>query len=282
MLGNLIAAGSSLLGGLLGKSSADSARASTEALARENIAQQREFAQHGLTWKIDDAFRNASRVHPIYSLGSAGASFSPVSAAFPADTSMPNALASAGQDIGRAVNATSTSTQRGDAFSKVAQTLQLEKMGLENEVLRTEIASKTGRLRQVAMPPFPSPADNWMIPGQAESSLTKSKPLDVTPGVRSQPNLEGGAITDTGMARTNDGWAPVPSKDVKERIEDNMPQEWMHFFRNNILPSLGKNMSPPPFAAPAGKDWWFNTFRQEYQLLPHGQRPLAGHRYKGK
>lgn len=38
MIGNLIAAGTSLLGGLLGKKSADKARESTEAMAAQNAA----------------------------------------------------------------------------------------------------------------------------------------------------------------------------------------------------------------------------------------------------
>lgn len=264
MLGSLIAAGASLAGGLLGKSSADAARESQENMAAQNIALQREFAQNGIQWKVEDAKK--AGIHPIYALGGSTSSFSPVSSSFTADTSMPNALAAAGQDIGRAVNATRTQSDRVDAFTKATQTLGLERAQLENEILRTDLASKTGRLRQAATPPFPAAAQPYLIPGQTESGLTKSKPLEVTPGASQQPQSEGGAITDVGYARTKTGWAPVPSKDVKERIEDAFIPETLWSIRNNILPSVGANMSPPPFKAPPGKAWYYDVPRQEYQL----------------
>lgn len=269
MLGPLISAGANIIGGLFNSASADKARDQAERHAQQQAANQREFAQQGLTWKIDDAIRNAEKVHPIYSLGSAGASYSPVSASFTADNSMGNAVASAGQDIGRAVSATATKDQRADAFTKASQALALEKGGLENELLRAELASKNGRLRATPNPPFPAPgANHFNIPGQVQSGdpYVKSKPLEVAPGAPGQPQSEGGAVTDVGYARTATGWAPVPSKDVKERMEDNIFQEANHFMRNNIFPTLGINLAPPPFAAPPGQAWVFNPLKQEYQL----------------
>lgn len=268
MLGNIISAGASLIGGLLGKSSADDARRSQEALAAQNMAMQREFAQSGIQWRVEDAKK--AGIHPIYALGSGGASFSPVSANFAADTSLPNAMAAAGQDIGRAINSTRTADQRVDAFTKTAQALQLEKAGLENDLLRTEIASKTGRLRSPASPPFPAPGANYLIPGQSGSYIEPT-PLKVTPGAAQQPQSEGGAITDVGYARTSTGWAPIPSNDVKQRIEDNLPQELLHFMRNNLMPSVGYNFNPPPFKAPEGQEWHFHVPSQEYRLQPKGQ-----------
>ena len=270
MLGSLISAGANLLGGLLGKSSADSAREAQMQMNAQNIALQKEFAQHGIRWKVEDA--KAAGIHPIYAIGGSGASFTPVSSNFAADTSLPNALAAAGQDIGRAVNATRTAGERADAFTQTMQRLQLEKAGLENDVLRTQIASATGRLRPNSPgnpPAMPSPGTNYELPGSGETALIEPKKLEVAPAHPAQPQSEGGAITDVGYARTSTGWAPVPSKDVKERIEDSLPQELMHFWRNNILPSVGYNFAPPPFKAPAGKEWHFHIPSQEYRLMPH-------------
>lgn len=277
MLGPLLSAGTTILGGLLGKKSADDAREASLQLAARNEALQREFAQNGIQWRVEDAKK--AGIHPIYALGGAGASFSPVSANFTADTSLPNALASAGQDIGRAIHATRTQKDRVGAISTTAAKLQLEGLNLDNDLKRVEIASKTGRLRQGQVGPPNPVGNNYLIPGQTESGEVKPKPLEVAPGAKHAPHMEGGAITDVGQSRTNDGWAPVPSKDVKERIEDNIFQEALHFYRNNVLPSLGQNLSPP-FEAPKGKQWWYNTLRQEYQLLDNGQRPFMGHQYK--
>lgn len=150
MLGNLIGAGASLLGGLFGKNSADDARAAQERIAAQNIALQREFAQNGIRWKVDDA--RAAGIHPLYALGAQGASFSPVSVAGISDNSMGAGLAAAGQDISRAINTTRTGPERDQAFSKTVNDLTLTKMGLENELLASQVA----KLRQTMNPPAPS------------------------------------------------------------------------------------------------------------------------------
>lgn len=254
MLGPLISAGASLLGGLLGKSSADDAREAQVAMNERNIALQKEFAQHGIRWKVEDA--RAAGIHPIYALGGSTSSFTPVSANFAADTSLPNALAAAGQDIGRAVNATRTEGERASAFTKTAQALSLEKASLENELLRTEIASATGRLRQAATPPFPG--SNFLVPGQTQSGVVKDEPLRRVNADRSRPHQEPGAITDTGHARTTGGLFPVPSKDAKEAMEDNFYQQTMHFIRNNLLPMISPKFNEPPHAADKGKVWVYD------------------------
>lgn len=276
MLDALISAGAKLLGGFMGSNATKDANAQSLAFAREQMAAQKEFAQHGLTWKIDDAFRpeNLERVHPIYSMGSSGSSYTPVSAAFSPDTAMANAVAGAGQDIGRAVHATSSSSQRKDAFTDAVQKLTVEKGTLENDLLKMELASKVGRLRQNATPPFPVVGDNYSIPGQAQSgdNYIKPKPLEVAPADPRLPSAEGGAISDTGYARTTTGWAPVPSKDVKERIEDNIPAELMHFFRNNILPTFGYNRAPPPgIKLKDDERWIFHFPTQEYRVVKKGE-----------
>lgn len=88
--GSLISSGSSLLGGLLGRSSARSQNRANEAL-------QREFAQHGIRWKVEDA--KAAGLHPLAAIGAQGASYSPATVVDP----MGDALAQAGQSIGSGV-----------------------------------------------------------------------------------------------------------------------------------------------------------------------------------
>lgn len=126
-----------------------------EKWARKNIQLQKEFAKHGLRWKVRDAKR--AGIHPVYALGGTGSTYSPVSVAggggssysegVPslvgpsggvADASMNNALAAAGQDIGRAISAMQTPQER------LADALKVENMGLQNELLKTQIASHVG------------------------------------------------------------------------------------------------------------------------------------------
>lgn len=155
MIGEIIGAGASILGGLLNKSSADKAREQQAQLAAQNIAAQREFAQNGVRWKADDA--RAAGIHPLFALGASTHSFSPVSVGSSADSSMGDAVASAGQNIGRAVQAGMTQEERSK--SNVADALTLEKAGLENELLRTQIGALKQRQLGPAMPSLgPTPA----------------------------------------------------------------------------------------------------------------------------
>lgn len=230
---------------------------------------QKEFAKEGIRWRVADA--KAAGIHPIYALGASGATYTPSSAAFAADTSIPNAFAAAGQDIGRAVNSTRTQTERVTAFTQAAQGLALEKGKLENEVLKLEIASKAGRLRQEAAPPFPG--NNYLMPGQAQSGAVapKDEPLERVHSAPGAPHQEHAAIPDVGYARTRTGLAPVPSQNVKERIEDNMVQEMLWAWRNNVLPTAGW-WDNPAIKPRDGHMWVYNPLAQEYQEFKRPQK----------
>lgn len=61
-----------------------------------------------------------------------------------------------------------------------------------------------------------------------------------------------GAISDIGWSKTATGWVPVPSGDVKERIEDNLFMEASWFLRNYLTPMfVGGYEVPPDFLDPA-------------------------------
>lgn len=124
MLGSIIGAVGSLIGGQSAKK---------EARRQERV--QREFAQHGIRWKVDDA--RAAGLHPLAALGASTSSYQPVAVG-------DSGYASAGQDLGRAIDSTRTAPERDAAYTQALQRLQLERGGLENELLRSQIA----RLRQ--------------------------------------------------------------------------------------------------------------------------------------
>lgn len=234
--------------------------------AERNIELQREFAQHGIRWKVADA--QAAGIHPLYALGASTSSFSPVSVgATNAMSPLAEMSSKMGQDLSRAVDSKRTGEERVAARLQTAGAgLELENMKLRNDLLRAQIA----KINQAGQPPaMPDSPDNYLIPGQGDSRLVKPKALEVAPGHPGQPSVEGGAIADAGYARTPTGWAPVPSKDVKERIEDNWYPEFMWSMRNMIIPStqfFGQN--PPPFKPRAGHVWRFNPVAGEYQEVP--------------
>lgn len=278
MLEALLSAGLKLAGGLMSQNQAKDAAAQQAAQAAQNRTDQYEFAQNAISWKAADAAR--AGIHPVYALGGSTTSFSPVAVGSMSSSPLGEALGSMGQDVTRAAAANRSVTDRVNAVGKVQTAqqlasgeLHLENMKLQNELLKTRVANMRGA--QIG-PGGPEEEGNLLIPGQGNTAGINPEPMKVAPA-GSAPSGEAGAITDIGWARTSTGWAPVPSKDVKERIEDNIIQEGLHAFRNNLLPSLGKNMVNPPFHAPDGQEWWFNTAKQEYQLWKHGSRPPMGH-----
>lgn len=275
MLEQLLSAGLKLVGGFMGKEAQDDANTAAANQARANYEHQKEFAQNSISWKAADAAR--SGIHPLYALGASTTSFSPVSVGHVGGSPIGEALSSIGQDVTRSAAANRSVTDRVSAVTTAQQVasgnLTLENMKLQNELLKQRVATMQGA--QIG-PGGPEEAANLMIPGQGQTAGINPEPMKIAPA-GSAPSGEAGSITDIGWARTSTGWAPVPSKDVKERIEDNIIQEGLHAYRNNLLPSLGKNMVPPPFPAPDGQDWWFNSAKQEYQLWSSGSRPPMGH-----
>lgn len=264
-----------MLGGFLNRNAQADANAANAAAADRNIQLQKEFAQSGIQWKVADAEK--AGVHPLYALGAPTSSFSPVSIGAQPESGVATGLAQAGQDVSRAIHSTRSATQRTDAVTQTANALTLKNMELRNQLLSVQIA-KLGA-DQVG-PPMPTTGDNnYAIPGQTSTYGIKPKPLETAPGDISTPSQEAGSVTDRGHSQTGTGYAPYPSKDLKERIEDVLPYELEHFYRNRILPSLGQRLQAP-FPAPPGKDWWWNTAFQEYQLYPHGERPRMGHKVK--
>lgn len=101
-------------------------------IARENIAAQREFAQQGVRWKVSDAM--AAGIHPLAALGASTIGFSPVSVG-----DVGGGLAAAGQDIGRAVRAMQSLGEKEKDDVESLKKLALDKAGLENDLLRTQI-----------------------------------------------------------------------------------------------------------------------------------------------
>lgn len=121
----------------------------------KNIQYQKEFAQQGLRWRVDDA--RAAGINPLAALGFSGPSFQanvmPVSSG-DSYRAIGSGLANMGQNIARAAQATITSQERKQIDLENAY--RLEKMGLENELLRhqiTKIDEPTNPAYPAAMAP---------------------------------------------------------------------------------------------------------------------------------
>lgn len=278
--GSVISAAASLAGGLMNRSASNDANDANREIASadrdfqmhkldRDEALQKQFAQEGIRWRVADA--KAAGLHPLFAISGQMPSYSP-STFIPSqpsiqpDFSMGKAISDAGQDIGRAVTATMSDTERQQ--TRVNQ-LSIERGELENELLRSQIAREKAQMG----PPMPSPNAYLMsgppeAPGNAHPGLKfgiSEKPMERTV-TGEKPWQEPGSVSDTGYVRTPTGLSPVPSKDAKERIEDMLVPELMWSWRNNVLPSLGRG-SPPPTSAlpPEATHWEWDIFRQEWQ-----------------
>lgn len=263
MLDTLIGGGIKLLGGLFGQSS-------QEKQAKQNIELQREFAQNGIQWKAEDA-RKAG-IHPLYAMGAQTTSFSPVSVGTP----LADAMSSFGQDVSRSIDVTRSASQKNDAVARSIQQLQLQNMGLQNELLSTQIAKTRQAL--ASPPPMPTSGDPYLIAGQGQtaglSPSVQDQPLKRVAPNPATPNAEPGAVAETGYLRTPTGLAPVYSNDAKERLEDDVIGSLIWNVRNRIMPSLGYGLRPPPVPLPPDTDWRYDNLRHEY-------RPWRTSKHKG-
>lgn len=211
--GALISGGLSIAGGLLGQ---DSQRD----MARMNIKAQREFAQHGVRWRVEDA--KAAGLHPLYALGAQTPSFSPVHIQ---DTMGP-ALAEAGQAIGRGI-----SSQETSAEAQMRRLTMLEVLSRINEndaradLIREELLDLQRRRPQfpVVNAPessvIPDVVDQTEVGTHPLQGKVRVKPAEVTAG-SGVPGIVAGVPEGFQEIRMPGGWHMLlPSADLSEPLE---------------------------------------------------------------
>nr|QJB19996.1 MAG: DNA pilot protein [Microvirus sp.] len=245
---------------------ANAANRTQAEIAERNIALQREFAQNGLRWRIEDA--QAAGIHPLAALGAPGASFSPVTVG----TTVPNyqspmsgtgaALRDMGQNISRAVQSTMTPQEK--IYSETTNALKLENMQLQNDLLRGQVS----HINKQNQPATPSVAPRVI-----------TKPSEQTASSSDDHSRQAGSVNDYGFVRTaSGGLAIVPSTDVKERIEDQLIPELSWAVRNYGSANLGLSKAPSEkeFPTKPGHKWSWDVWRQEFR-----QRPVNKPWYRG-
>lgn len=174
--GAAIGAGANLLGGAIGASgsrhAADVQRdlglhafAHDTAWRLRDEATQREFAQHGVRWRVEDAA--AAGLHPLFALGGNTATFTPSASSVNfgdmgsgararASEQMGQALSQAGQHVARAVAAQETQDQQNFRMA------QLDAMRASSErdyALASRHAAEAALLNQQRVAPFPDMGD---------------------------------------------------------------------------------------------------------------------------
>lgn len=238
MLGALIGAAASLGSSLLGNKANDKARA-------QEAAQQREFAQNGIQWKVEDA-RKAG-VHPLYALGANTVSYAPQSVG----GSDFSGLASAGQDIGRAIDSTRSNGARSEALATTIAKLQAEGLGIDNDIKRTELASKLATVRGQSGPAMPGAATTnlWGLDGVGD--LTVDGPglklqtrRDVS-DPESPSNIPGSGPSVAFNRNNYGGWDPTIPPELAESYEQDKVGYLKWLATNRLLPNFSDPQFPP-------------------------------------
>lgn len=238
------------------------------AIMREQAQLQREFAQNGIRWKVEDA--KAAGIHPIYALGGSGASYSPsaVSVGDSGGSDLGRDLGNMGQGLGRAIAAASSKEDRAAKEFTAMQRVQALKRGeLENQHLELQImASQNALTRAQIGPPMPTgpsiPAA--MTPGVGVYEPKAPEVLNSQPG---NPAVEAGPPQPGNRNVAIDkhpGGAQVviPSKEMGfDELTTPGTASW-HFW-NSVAPWLSQARRdaarPPKSALPKGYDSWMWT-----------------------
>lgn len=282
---------------------------SAKKAGKRNEELQRDFAQHGIRWKVEDA--RAAGIHPLFALGASTSMPSPTYVG----SNVGSALADAGADIGRSINATRTAEERREAEAsafmlnqvqasdaRVLSAEQLETrrrsdaLDLENKALHnTLLASQIMRLGSARTPPLPSTGDalvgggarplaDLIGPGLtasrgsvSPSGSVKVKPADV---VSSDPGDPGRAAGSTpGLQRYRYGGESGASIDLPgQQLSESL--EGLGIFGhiagpailggNYILKKLYGYDKPPDKLLPSGYRWEWSAFRQSWSPVRKG------------
>lgn len=292
--GSLIGAGSSLAGGFINATT-------SKKIAREQMRLQKEFAQNGIQWKVEDAKK--AGLHPLYAIGANTATYTPVSQD---SSAMGNAVADAGAYLGKAVDQSidratrKALAQENLEFQRRMQFNQLELARenlrgkrLDNDYVEQQMMNSL-RAQGSANPARPISVSTPMgefninnpdfkrytskVSGNGATALAgvELKPAEVTMTSPGRPNQSAGANPDVSLIRTDTGYSVVPSQEFADRTDDDILSKVAWHLRNTVgnrlfSPSdLNSNSYPLPSWAPKGASWKYDPIVGEYRVYRNG------------
>lgn len=240
------------------------------AASRTEYERQKEFAQMGIRWKMDDA--RAAGLHPVAALGGTGSMYSPsaaVSGQFTADkpgfvTRQSSGSGLDGQNTLRAEMAAKTDVE------KEMEALALRRGQLQNALLEGQVAAQWSSV--MGQPPG-TPGPVSIGPRPAPVGAIKVEPSKVTSRQPGHSGMEAGS-TPAGKSFDLGGGLKIalPSQAASESFESMGPlsaplamtigaaRRWWH----------GPE-TQPSLSAPQGSQWVWSPWSQSFRL----ERPAA-------
>lgn len=235
----------------------------------ENAALQREFAQNGIQWRVDDAKR--AGISPLAAMGAQ--LFNPTPSFMASGSDRGSSYRDMGQSIDRAVSATMNRDER--AKKERMDEALIRKAEAEAAL----VEGQASRASQPTNPPMPTDPALSVVPGQGDAfslpagtllpppvlngGTVQEQPFQRTMSEPARPEKEAGIINDFQFVRRGDGRVGVlPSQDSKNRMEDMGWTPWAWSFATAFNPP---KMNVPPAK---GMKWIWNPITMEWKQKP--------------
>lgn len=200
--------------------------------AKLAYSQQKEFAQNGIRWKVEDA--NRAGIHPLAALGAMPASFTPVSLDNSASDRLADGLAGLGDSAEQAYDQ-ATAKSRTSAERAAALAAQQEQTAYDRN--QDKINGQINQAR-LAADLEGSQLDNEFKRLQIRNALNPTQAGPPMPGDMSSPTANGYKIVDN----------QIPHSTIPGVTSGNQP-----FFTPYTLPN-GKEVLLPSQAASEGME----------------------------
>jgi len=239
VVGGLIGGVGSLIGGNQSKKNA-------EKQAQMNYFAQKEFAQNGIRWRVDDAKK--SGIHPLFALGANTSGYSPVSG-YSGDGGISDFSSSMGQSFERAVQAKKTPAEREIERLKQEKMFDLEVQQKEANIALTNAEiSRVSSVQQQQVPAMPSAYGyrHELIDGQAQSQPGVDKEI---PPIVQFYQMPGG----------KDVYTLLPHKDSMDYYSEAAIPRYQMF--TYITDALRRGDMKGPHELPKGYYWHVDMLR---------------------
>lgn len=295
--GSAISSAAGLAGGFINATT-------SKTIAREQMRLQKEFAQNGIQWRVEDAKK--AGLHPLYAIGASGASYTPVSQD---SSAMGNAVADAGAYLGKAVD---QALSKADQAALQQENLEYARLMREGnlELMRQNIRGKkldndfneqqmvnSLRAQGSANPARPlvvsTPMGEFNVNNPDKKRYTAKvagngatvlsgvslEPAKVVMSSPGNPAQTAGANSDYSLVRTENGYTKVPSEQFANSTDDDIVNKVAWNLRNSIGDRIGNlprdldvRYYPLPKNVPLGFDTWrFHRIRGEWLPYDRGR-----------
>lgn len=219
-----------------------------------NYQMQKEFAQHGIRWKAEDAI--AAGLHPLAALGATGASASP---SYQMGDTGPSPKAEfysrMGQNLSRAASVTQTHAERLITQEGVKRAI------LENQLLEWQVADVRKKVLGPAMP----------------ASNVVETPLSRVAAEVDRNWQEVGSYPSVAYMQSPTGLVPVMPPNLAEALESDQTNQVQWATRYKGGPNVAPLERPSAKKLPPGAAGWMWSHKlQEWQPKTHRELEKSG------